>query len=106
MKEFTLYVFRSDDEGGYGVCKTAEWSPKIGYNPESGWRAKPSEKVGEFDSVEELANILMSNEKEMNDLYLAKKNVNTNPRVIYGNVIYHNFEYHLRDAVDMMDDVI
>lgn len=58
MKEFTFYYWQSDDEGGYLICRTEEFSPKRNFQPDTGWRAIPSQKVGEFNTVEELAEII------------------------------------------------
>jgi hypothetical protein len=55
MPKYTLYAWRSDDEGGLNICKCEDFTPSRGYNPESGWRARPSEKIGDFDTAEELA---------------------------------------------------
>ena len=57
-KQFTYYWWQSDDEGGYLICRTEEFSPQRNFQPESGWRACPSIKVGEFDTVEELGEII------------------------------------------------
>lgn len=64
MKKFTVYAWCADDEGGLGVCLTKKFSPKRSYYPESGWRAQPSEKIGEFDTVEELAEVLYADVNE------------------------------------------
>jgi hypothetical protein len=63
MKEFTFYWWQSDDEGGYAICRTEEFSPKRNFQPESGWRARPSVKVGEFNTVEELGEIIYNENK-------------------------------------------
>ena len=57
-KKYTLYAGCSDDEGGYGICLASEFTPNCGYCPESGWRAKPSVKIGDFNTVSELADLL------------------------------------------------
>ena len=57
MEKYTLYYFRSDNEGGYGICYSDEWSPRVGYEPWTGWRARPSEFVGNFNTAEELADL-------------------------------------------------
>ena len=106
MKKFTLYSFSADDEGGYGICKSDDFTPDLGYEPLSGWRAKKSTKIDDFDTVEELAMILQKEEKESNDKYLEKKRKNTNPRVVFGDVIYHDLEYHFSDAETMMEDFL
>ena len=61
MKEFTFYWWQSDDEGGYAICKTKEFSPKRNFQPDTGWRARPSVKVGEFNTVEELGELIYEN---------------------------------------------
>lgn len=61
---FTLYVWIADDEGGYGICRCGEFSPKLNYYPLSGWRAKPSEKIGDFTTKEELTNLLFAYDPE------------------------------------------
>ena len=62
--KYTLYVWTSDDEGGYGICLASEFSPSIGYKPESGWRARPSVKVGDFNTVSELADLLFADDPD------------------------------------------
>lgn len=63
MKEYTFYWWQSDDEGGYAICRTEEFSPKRNFQPESGWRAHPSVKVGEFNTVEELGELIYEENK-------------------------------------------
>lgn len=58
MKRYTVYAWCSDDEGGEAVCLSSDWNPMIGYDPESGWRAEPSKKIGEFDTKEDLKQLL------------------------------------------------
>ena len=106
MKKFTLYSFKADDEGGYNICKSDEFTPMRDYRPWTGWRAKKSVKIADFNTTEELAMILQKEEKESNDKYLEKKRKNTNPRVVFGDVIYHDFEYHFSDAEMMMEDFL
>lgn len=55
MKKYTLYYYREDDCGGYGICKYGEFTPRLDYNPSSGHNARPSKKIGDFDNTEELA---------------------------------------------------
>jgi hypothetical protein len=62
MKKFTVYAWIADDEGGLGVCLSEEFTSSVGYHPESGWRAKPSEKIGESDTMEELAEIISADD--------------------------------------------
>ena len=57
---YTLYVWMSDDEGGWGICHSGEFSPILNYAPWSGWRAKPSEKIGDFSNKDELTNLLFA----------------------------------------------
>ncbi len=61
-KRYTLYAWRTDDEGGYGVCRRDEFSYKVGYHPESGPWAMPSQRVGDFDTLEELTNLILAEE--------------------------------------------
>ena len=56
--KYTLYAWCADDEGGYAICNCGEFTPNRNYHPESGWRAKPSVKIGDFDTVRELAELL------------------------------------------------
>lgn len=52
MKKYVVYDWFSGDEGGQGVCLTSEYKPNFnGLN---------TDKIGEFDTVEELADILNS----------------------------------------------
>lgn len=106
MKKFTLYSFRTDNEGGYGICKSEDFTSELDYEPQSGWRAEKSSKVADFDTIQELAMILQKEEKESNDVYLEKKRKNTDPHVVFGDVIYHDFEYHFSDAEIMMEDFL
>lgn len=106
MKKFTLYSFRTDNEGGYRICKSEDFTLELAYEPQSGWRAEKSTKIADFDTVEELAMILQKEEKEDNDIYLEEKRKNTNPRVVFGDVIYHDFEYHFSDAEMLMEDFL
>lgn len=61
---YTAYHWRSDDEGGIGICKYGEWTPSKGYYPESGPWARPSVKIGDFNTATELANLLMADNPE------------------------------------------
>lgn len=56
--KYTLYVWCADNEGGYGICPYGEFTPYKGYHPESGWRARPSVKIGDFTTATELASLL------------------------------------------------
>ncbi len=60
MKTYTLYAWLADNEGGYSVCKTQEFTPERDYLPNTGWRARPSEKIAEFDTADELISILQN----------------------------------------------
>ena len=62
--KFVLFAWCADDEGGYGTCLAEKFSSNTGYNPKSGWRAKPSIKIGEFVTVEELANLIHNDSPE------------------------------------------
>lgn len=62
-QKFVLYAQCADDEGGYGTCLAEKFTSNIGYNPKSGWRAKPSIEIGRFNTVEELA-ALFCNDSE------------------------------------------
>lgn len=57
--EYTLFYWQSDDEGGYGICPKEEFTPKKCFNPDSGWRARPSERIGDFSTNEELAELFL-----------------------------------------------
>jgi hypothetical protein len=63
--KYTLYVWIADDEGGYAICRAEEFSPKRNFYPESGWRAKPSVKIGDFSTVSELADLLYADLPEV-----------------------------------------
>ena len=64
LKKYTAYVWTADDEGGIGICDASKFTPNTGYYPASGWRARPSEKIGEFSSVDELAELLFNQDRE------------------------------------------
>ena len=68
MKKFTLYAWHADDEGGIGICESVNFTPSIGYYPETGCWARPSEKISEFDTAQELAQLLYECDP---DLYLS-----------------------------------
>ena len=57
MYKYTLYAWTADDEGGLAICLYDEFSIYRGYRPETGWRAQPSVKIGDFNTAEELANL-------------------------------------------------
>ena len=106
MKKFTLYCFKADDEGGYGVCKAEDFTPMLDYRPQTGWRAEKSIKIADFDTVAELATILQADERIENDAYLKEAKNNTDLDVVFGKVIYHNFNYHYNEAKMMMEDMM
>lgn len=66
---YTLYEWFADDEGGFGVCETIDFNERVGYHPESGWRARPSIKIGEFSNVKELALLLQLMDPDEYNLY-------------------------------------
>lgn len=66
-KTYALYSWCADDEGGYGVCLSEKFTPNLNYNPQSGWRARPSVLVGNFNTVEELADLLIADWPEYYD---------------------------------------
>lgn len=55
---YALYAWMADNEGGYGVCEAEKFTPSLGYDPESGWIARPSVRIGEFDTVQQLAMLM------------------------------------------------
>lgn len=57
--KYTLYLWHTDDESGYDMVESERFSPSYDYHPETGWRAEPSVKIGEFNTVEELAELLI-----------------------------------------------
>lgn len=63
-KLYTLYAWRTDDEGGYAVCKREEFSPSLRYRPESGPWARPSIKIGDFNTIEELTDLIFAECKD------------------------------------------
>ena len=60
--KYTLYAWRTDDECGLDICFSSEFSSSTGYYPETGWRAEPSVKIGEFNTVSELADLLIADD--------------------------------------------
>lgn len=80
MKKFTVYAWYADDEGGLAVCLTEKFIPSLGYNPMSGWRAKPSEKIGEFNTIDELADVLFKDDPEW---YESKENAMQEAKWMY-----------------------
>ena len=71
--KYTLYLWRTDDEAGYDMVESERFSPSYDYRPETGWRAKPSVKIGEFNTIEELAELLMKEDPEYLTSELAMK---------------------------------
>lgn len=60
--KYTLFAWRSDNEGGIGVYPSDKFTPMVAYQPETGWRAEPSQKIGEFSNINELINVLLSSD--------------------------------------------
>lgn len=56
---YTLFAWFADDEGGYSICRSEDFSPNLNYYPESGWRARPSVKIGDFNTFEELVQLIL-----------------------------------------------
>ena len=54
MKKFTLYETRIDDEYVYAICLTSKFRPC----GRDSWFGGSKEKLGEFDTVEELSEVL------------------------------------------------
>lgn len=70
--EYTLYEWISDDESGYCICRFGEFNLNLNYNPESGWRAHPSNKIGDFTTVDELAKLILEDVSAYcNDFYMS-----------------------------------
>lgn len=84
MKKFTVYSWRTDDEGDIDVCLTEKFSPSLKYDPYSGWRARPSIKIGEFDTVDELADVLFADSPEF---FETKENALTEAMYLYNKCI-------------------
>lgn len=53
MKKYIVYEWVRDDEAGHGVCLASEYTPN--FDNENTY------KLGEFNTIEELANIFYSN---------------------------------------------
>lgn len=60
MKKFIVYEWRTDDEGGFGVCLINNYSDDI-HNP---LFDRTRDKIGEFNTVDELAELLYNNNPE------------------------------------------
>ena len=60
IKKYTAFFWSDDDEGGYGMCPNGEFNPNMGYDPNSGWRAQPSDAIGEFSKVDEFARLIFN----------------------------------------------
>lgn len=57
MKKYLLYEWCTEDEGGFGVCLTSEYSTDNTY------------KIGTFDTLEELTEVLLFNYPEYYETY-------------------------------------
>lgn len=82
MKKYTFYEWCADDEGGTGVCLTNEYQPNLG-----GYKTF---KIGEFDTVEELANVLLEEY----------------PITKYPGTGYNDFQEALEEAEELCDRII
>ena len=71
--KYTLFAWRSDNEGGIGVCPSEKFSPMTAYQPETGWRAEPSQKIGDFSNVDELIDVLLSSDPDFYTEETAKQ---------------------------------
>lgn len=60
--KYTLFSWRSDNEGGIGVYPADKFTPMIGYQPNTGWRAEPSQKIGDFSNTDELIEVLLASD--------------------------------------------
>ena len=94
--KYTLYAWRSDDEGDFGICKCGDFTPNLNYHPESGWRARPSVKIGDFNTAEELAELAEISIEEANE-WFAEINMKDSPKIIISksahgtaDVVVHN----------------
>ena len=74
MKKFAVYEWRSDDEGGFGICRAEQFSPLCGSF------ARPSQKIGEFNTVEGLAEILFDS---CSDDYASLEEVTANAEELF-----------------------
>lgn len=52
-KAYLLFVWFDDNEGGYGICKTDEFTSRNG---------RRYERVGNFNTLEELTNLILADE--------------------------------------------
>ena len=57
MKKYTLYLWRTADDGGYWVCQSGDFP----YGDES------VTKIGEFDTISELTDLLHQDDPEWFD---------------------------------------
>lgn len=55
-KAYMLYVWFDEDEGGYGVCKSEEFSSRRGCR---------YERVGNFDTFEELTSLILADDFDL-----------------------------------------
>lgn len=58
MPKYTVYAYRIDDEGGMSICRAEDFEPKKACT-EFGFYQR--EKVGDFDTAEELAALVEIN---------------------------------------------
>lgn len=61
MSKYTLYAWCTDDEGGLCICRAEKFEPKKVYT-EFGFYTK--QKIGDFDTAEELAELAETNLEE------------------------------------------
>lgn len=60
---YTLFVWAPNDEpGGYGICKSDEFSYSYGGILPNGWRCRPSVRLGNFSSEKELMDLLVKDD--------------------------------------------
>lgn len=61
MYKYALYTWRSDDEGGFGVCYYNQFTPDTGYQKYSGPWARPSKLIGGFNTIDEAVKLTDGN---------------------------------------------
>ena len=107
MKKYALYDWLADDEGGFGVCLSKDWNPSVGYYPETGWMARPSILVGDFDTVEECAKLLQQDEEEACLDYEKRARENKDPRIRFADIPLKrmSYDYWLEEAKDLMENL-
>lgn len=64
MKKYTVYNWQVDDEGGIAVCESADYSSHK-LPADKKWlidscRSYPSTKIGEFNTLSELTELLVN----------------------------------------------